>query len=339
MPKRPTMADIALAAGVSQATVSLVLNGVVNARVSAETRARVEALARDLGYTRKAAVARGGARVVGLLIDEVVTTPFAAPFVEGARLEAAAQGAVVLTCCTGGDPAQEAAAVDALRGTNLAGLLYTTLMTRSVTLPDALTGLPAVLLNCHAPGASLASVVPGDVVAGMTATERLIRDGHRRIAHIAGETWGEAARDRALGYRRALAAADIPFVPDLLAGPAWTASSGREMALRLLSLPEPPTAIFCFNDRVALGVYEAAAQLGRRIPDDLSVVGFDDDDIAATLNPPLTTLVLPHDEMARWAVERLLTQPDAAPRRLKVDCDLVERGSVAPPAGLPQRQN
>lgn len=331
MPKRPTMADIAQAAGVSQATVSLVLNGVVNARVSAETRQRVEGIARDLGYARKAAVTRGGARVVGLLIDEVVTTPFATPFIEGARLEAAAQGAIVLTCCTGGDPALEAAAVEALRGTNLAGVLYATLMTRKVQRPEALTGLPSVLLNCHAPDHACASVVPSDVVAGMAATERLIREGHRRIAHISGETWGDAARDRALGYRRALAAADIPFAPDLLAGPAWTAASGREVALRLLSLPDPPTAIFCFNDRVALGVYAAAAQLGRRIPTDLSVVGFDNDDLSATLDPPLTTLVLPHDEMARWAVERLLTQPDAPPRRLKVDCDLVERASVGPP--------
>lgn len=283
-----------------------------------------------MGYTRRAAVQRGGAPVIGLLIDEVVTTPFAPPFIEGARLQAAAHGALLVTICTGGDPAVEVAAIETLRATRLAGVLYTTLVTRSLRPPPALDGIPTVLLNCHFARSPLPSVVPGDVMAGFAATDALIRAGHRRIAHIAGEGWGEAARDRETGWRRALASADIVFDPDLLAGPAWTAVSGRAAALRLLDLPDPPTAIFCFNDRVALGVYEAAAERGLRLPDDLSVIGFDNDDIAATLQPPLTTMVLPHDDMARWAVDRLLAGGPVAPHRFKLDCELVARGSVAP---------
>ena len=331
MTKRATLADIAQRAGVSQATVSLVLNGVANARIADTTRARVQAVAAELGYTRKASVQQGGAAVIGLLIDEVVTTPFAPPFIEGARLEAAAQGALLLVCCTGGDPAVEEAALASLRATRLAGVIYASLVTRAVQPPAALDGLPGVLLNCHDARSPLPSVVPGDVMAAFAATSALIRAEHRRIAHIPGETWGEAARDRALGYRRALASADLPFDPALMAAPAWTASSGRASALALLSQADPPTAIFCFNDRVALGVYEAAAELGLRLPDDLSVIGFDNDDIAATLQPPLTTMVLPHDEMARWAVDRLLSPAPTAPLRMKVDCELVERASIAAP--------
>lgn len=332
MNKRPRLTEIAQKAGVSQATVSLVLNEVPNARIAAATRERVQAIAAEMGYTRKAALQRGGAPVIGLLIDEVVTTPFAPPFIEGARLEAASQGALLLACCTGGDPAVEAATIETLRATRLQGLIYASLVTRTVKPPEGIEGIPTVLLNCHAARSALPSVVPGDVTGGFAATMALVRAGHRRIAHIAGESWGEAARDRETGWRRALASADLPADPALLAGPAWTAISGREAALRLLDMDDPPTAIFCFNDRVALGVYEAAAERGLRIPDDLSVVGFDNDEIAATLLPPLTTLVLPHDEMARWAVDRLLAPQGSAPLRMKIDCELVERASVSRPA-------
>lgn len=329
MTKRPKLNDIAQRAGVSQATVSLVLNEATHARIAPATRQKVQAIAAEMGYTRRAAVPRGGAPVIGLLIDEVVTTPFAPPFIEGARLQAAAQGALLVTVCTGGDPAVEAVAIETLRATRLAGVLYASLITRTVRVPVALDGVPTVLLNCHAARNPLQSVVPGDVMAGFAATDALIRAGHRRIAHIRGEEWGEAARDREAGWRRALASADIPYDPALLAGPAWTAVSGRTAALQLMDLADPPTAIFCFNDRVALGVYEAAAERGLRVPQDVSVIGFDNDEIAATLQPPLTTMVLPHDDMARWAVDRLLAGGPAAPHRFKLDCEMVERGSVA----------
>lgn len=330
--KRIRLSDIAQMAGVSQATVSLVLNNMSGARIAPATRQKVQAIAAELGYTRKAGVQRGGAAIILLLIDEVITTPFAAPFIEGARLQASARGALLVTCCTGGDPTVEAAAIESFRAAPLAGVLYATLITRMVRVPPLPDGVPAVLLNCHAARDTLPSVVPGDVQAGFDATMALIQAGHRRIAHIGGEDWGEAARDRALGYRQALAAAGLPPSPDLLAGPAWTATSGREAMLRLLDLPAPPTAVFCFNDRVALGAYEAAAERGLRLPQDLSVVGFDNDDIAATLRPPLTTMVLPHEDMARWAVDRLAHPPSRPALQMTFDCDLIARGSVVPPA-------
>jgi LacI family transcriptional regulator len=310
---------------------------VANARISEDTRARVRAVAEQLGYARKPAPARAGeARVIGLLIDDVQATPFATQFIEGARLEAASQGVLVAVFCTGGDAQVEAAALQVLLGMSLAGVLYTALMTRNVKPPQSLNAIPTVLLNCHMPAGALPSVVPADVTGAFAATEALIHAGHRRIAHITGETWGEAARDRALGYRRSLASNDISFAPELLAGPAWTAISGRKIAHQLMDLPQPPTAIFCFNDRVALGCYEAMAERGLSIPRDISIIGFDNDDIAATLQPPLTTMILPHEEMARWAVAELLSRAaqsgTGVPIRVKIDCELVERASVAPPS-------
>ena len=113
---------------------------------------------------------------------------------------------------------------------------------------------------------------------GQSATEHLIRHGHTRIATIMGEPHMSAAQDRLKGYRRALATADIPFDPDLVADGNWSASAGYDATVKLLSLKTPPTAIFCQNDRMAIGCYEALKEAGLRIPQDMSVVGYDDED-------------------------------------------------------------
>ncbi len=336
MTKRATMVDIALQAGVSQATVSLVLNDVANARVSDDTRARVRDVAAALGYARRGLAARAaGTRVIGMLIDEVTTTPFATPLIEGARDAAAAQGHVVATFCTGGDPAAEASALDALDAMGHGGVIYAALVNRMVSPPARLAPERTILLNCHDSARRLHAVVPGDVTGAMTAVRALIDAGHSRIAHLPGEDWGEAARDRLRGYRQALSSADIPYDPALVQGPAWTVASGRSATLRLLDLPAPPTAIFCFNDRVAIGCYEALRLRGLRVPQDMSVMGYDNEDLVAHLLPPLSTVVLPHDEMARWAVNWLIDaqhrKAPAPPQRVKIDCGLVLRGSVAAP--------
>jgi LacI family transcriptional regulator len=335
MTKRATMNDIALAAGVSQATVSLVLNEVSNARVSPETRARVKALAESMGYAMKGAARVVSSQWIGMLIDDVTSTPFAAPFIEGARAEAGRNGVNVAVVCTGADRATEDAALQMFQAAGALGVLYTSLVTRLVEPPARLAQLPAVLLNCHDRDQVYASVRPGDVLGGFTATSALIAAGHRRLAHLGGENWVEAARDRQLGYRRALASSDIAFDAALISAPAWTVASGRERMLALLDLPKPPTAVFCFNDRVALGAYEAIQSRGLRVPEDISVMGFDDDDLAAQLQPPRSTMVLPHEEMARWAVARLMERGSSpiVPVRVKIDCTPILRSSIAAPRG------
>ncbi|WIJ24061.1 LacI family DNA-binding transcriptional regulator [Devosia sp. RR2S18] len=338
MDKRATMHDVADRAGVSQATVSLVLNGVPNARISKATRRRVLEAAEELGYRRGQGhpVPEGRKRIIGLFIDEVSTTPFAAPFLEGARDEAALQDVTVATFCTGSNAALEQAAMELLVAQQAIGAIYTTLITRQVSVPPSFDELPLVLLNCYEKKLRYPSVVPGDLVGGYAATEALLQAGHRRIAHLAGEPVLEASVDREKGFRQAMTKWQVSSHDQLVTSGGWSIRAGRERARALLLDPNPPTAIFCFNDRMAIGCYEAARELGLRVPEDISIVGFDDEDLAANMQPPLSTVILPHDEMARWAVGQLLDGFEAADQdqrmqKIKIECELVARASIAPP--------
>jgi LacI family transcriptional regulator len=173
--------------------------------------------------------------------------------------------------------------------------------------------------------------VPGEVGGGHAATDLLIDAGHRRIGYVNGEASMEASRHRFRGYRQALATADLPFDPDLVREGNWQPLSGYEAARDLMRLKRPPTAIFCANDLMAVGCYEALHELGLRIPDDVAVMGYDDREIAQHLHPPLTTVLLPHFEMGSIAAEMLLDAASGStgrPRQIKVECPIVRRGSV-----------
>lgn len=329
------MMDIGHKAGVSQATVSLVLNGVPNARVGEATRTRVLDAADALGYRRgpRHPVPANKTRVIGLLIDEVTITPFATPFLEGARDEAALQDVVIATISTRGDEKLENMALDLLLASQPIGIIYATLVTREVIPPARLRDVPTVLLNCYDPDRAFTSVTPADVTGGFAATEALLKAGHRRIGHLAGEDWIEAAEERERGYRQALSTWDVPVDEALIMRGGWTVDGGRVLAERLLALPDPPTALFAFNDRMAIGAVDALRQAGLSVPEDISIVGFDDEDIASYQQPPLSTVLLPHEEMARWAVAALLEEqvPASTPRRVKIECPLIERATIAPP--------
>ena len=336
MSSKPTMSDIAAACGVSQATVSLVLNNAPGTRISVATRAAVVAKARELGYHRGRR-AMEHRPLIAMLINDVVCSPHVAGLIDGVTEAAQELGHLVLVIPTAGDEAVEVAALDRMAALGVQGVIYARLVTQEVEPPEALLRWPAVLLNCYARNNPLPSVVPGDLAAGLTATLELLDAGHRRIAFIGGEDSIEASRERLKGYKRALAMRDVAADPALVVMDGWTIAGGSAALRRLRRLPEPPTAVFCFCDRTALGVYNAARELGLRIPDDLSVIGFDNEAFTADMLPPLTTMELPHSDMARHAVEELharLTRTGAGPRhpRMKFDCPLVERASVAAPA-------
>jgi LacI family transcriptional regulator len=225
----------------------------------------------------------------------------------------------------------EEAVLSQMTARPLLGLIYGTIHTQSIAPPPALYRLPAVLLNCYVADRSLPSVVPAEIAGGHTATRRLIRAGHRRIAFINGEELMDASRDRMKGYRQALAAADLPYDPELVRPGNWEPSAGYEQTRLLMQLPNPPTAIFCANDLMAVGCIEALKELRMRVPEDVAVVGYDDREIAQYTHPPLTTLVLPHFEMGSEAVACLVehaTRPLPRPAQIKIECPLVERKSV-----------
>jgi LacI family transcriptional regulator len=277
--------------------------------------------------------------VIGYLVDEISTSPHPVVSIDGARDAAWQQGCLLHIAVTHNNAEQEAAALATLKALpGLVGIIYSTIFTREVTVPSSLLGTPLVLLNCHDAAHRAPAVVPAELAGGHMATEHLIGQGHRRIAFINGEPWMEAAKDRLKGYRRALATADLPLDNALVCEGDWMSGSGFDHTLRLMALADPPTALFCANDLMALGALEALKQLGLRVPGDVSVMGYDDQEIARHTHPPLSTVVLPNYEMGQAAVELLLSTREGSPKQVrrtltKVDGPLVERGSVARPRG------
>jgi LacI family transcriptional regulator len=351
--KRATMTDIATLAGVSQSTVSLVLNAMTGAKLSEETRQRVLRIASELGYRlpegRKAAATPEPARQVPAappqgrrfllyLVDEISTSPHPVISVDGAKDEAWSQGALVAVFATRSNKGIEAAVLESmLANPLLVGVIYSAIFTRQVVAPAGLGNVPTVLLNCYMADAAdpqYSSVVPSEVVGGYTATEYLVRAGHKRIGFINGEPWMDAAKDRFKGYRRALATADIAFDATLVREGDWQVATGYDCTLSLMREAAPPTAIFCANDLMAVGCLEALLELGLHAPHDVSVIGYDDQEISRHTRPPLTTLVLPNYEMGRLAAELLLEETHGTTlrkRKIKVDAQLVERATVGPP--------
>ena len=350
--KRVTMTDIATKAGVSQSTVSLVLNAMTGTKLSKETRQRVLRIAEELSYQlpegRKSLTTdptpspalppKDARRLILYLVDEISTSPHPVVSVDGAKDEAWSQGTLVAVFTTRSNADMESAVLAAmLANPLLAGVVYSTIFTRQTVAPAALSTVPTVLLNCYVPEGSephFSSIVPSEVVGGTTATEYLIHAGHKRIGFINGEPWMDAAKDRLKGYRRALASADIAYEDTLVREGDWQVTTGFDCTLSLMEHIRPPSAIFCANDLMAVGCLEALRTLGLNVPSDVSVIGYDDQEIARHTHPPLTTLLLPNYEMGRLAVELLLDEANGMPhrkRRIKVEAQLVERGTVMPP--------
>ena len=276
--------------------------------------------------------------VIGIVVDEISTDPWMALAIDGAREKAWEFGLTLSVSITRGDTEIENAVMEQMASQPLLGMIYGTIQTRQVKLSPALQRIPTVLLNCHVADRSLPSVVPSEVVGGRTATERLILAGHNRIAMIEGEVGMEASRDRFKGYRQALASHEIPFDPQLVRPGNWEPSAGFEQTVALMHLPKPPTAIFCANDVMAAGCYEALKEMGKTIPGDVAVIGYDDRETAQFARPPLTTILLPHYEMGMLAAEYLIDRSavtQAKPPQIKVECPLVERSSVGPVMNLP----
>jgi LacI family transcriptional regulator len=337
---RVTMTDVARIAGVSQSSVSLVLNQMTGARISDATRQRVLEAARQVGYElpglRRAAAVAVERNTIAYIVDEISTSPHPVVNLDGARDIAWDSGFLVEAHVTRSNAELETATIEAIkRDQTVLGVIYSTIFTRQVVLPRSLEAVPTVLLNCYTSDRRHLSILPGEVAGGFTATTHLVGLGHRRIGFINGEPWMDASLDRLKGHRQALATADIAFDPALMRHGDWLPLTGYQHSLALMRLPQPPTAILCANDLMAIGAMEAMAELGLRVPDDVSVMGYDDQELARYTHPPLTTLVLPNYEMGRRAAEALIDQAvhgkAARPMTIKIDGPLVERGSTAPP--------
>jgi LacI family transcriptional regulator len=336
---RATIRDVAESAGVSVTTVSHVLNEVASARVAAETRQRVTEAAARLGYA-PSRMARGlrlkESLTLALIGDQIVTTPYAGRIIQGAHDAAFDRGRSLLLFNTGGSPEVEQRVLETLGTYQVDGVIYAAMYHQQVEVPTALDGYPVVLLDCFGGETSPPAVVPDEYQGASDAIQQLVDAGHRQIAHITIPEDIPAKTARLRAVRDALEAVGAP-VP-LVAEAANDAAGGFEAASDLLDRPDRPTAIFCFSDRMAMGAYRAAADLGLSIPRDLSIVGFDDQELIADgLYPGLTTVALPHYEMGVWAVNSLIDlahgESDLRPGQVDLmACPVVVRSSIAPPA-------
>jgi LacI family transcriptional regulator len=338
MPGRVRISDVASAAGVSIATVSAALNDVEAARISLATRQRVREVAARLGYApnrlaQGLRVQRSG--TIGFLGDTVATTPYAVRMILGALQAARAAGRVVVLMNTEGDPELEARELATLLQHQVDGVLYATMYHRSVEVPSGLEATPVVLVDAESSDLTVSSVVPDEVAGAAAAVGELLEHGHRRIGYINNPHPILAASGRLEGYKSALERAGIDIDPRLVVtAPSIGPEGGYQAARQLLKLPARPTGLFCFRDLMAMGAYQAAMEAGLRLPQDLSVVGFDNMEFTAGLYPALTTVALPHYEMGSWGVQQLLAlmeSPTERAKQVRLSGQLVRRRSVAPP--------
>ncbi|MEU0369749.1 LacI family DNA-binding transcriptional regulator [Streptomyces sp. NPDC006283] len=340
-PERPTSKDVARLAGVSHTAVSFVFNGRAEGNLSAATQQRIRTAAEQLGY-RPNAVARGLRRsrtaVIGLVTDHIASSPFAGALLRGAMETAWSSEHLVLTVDSTGDPAKEDAAVAELLDRRVDGIIYAAMTLRRARLPAGLDRTFAVLANCLPQEGSMAAVIPAERAGGRAAARLLLDAGHRRVALVGGLD-DIASAERLRGFRDALRSAGLLARKDWIVRTGGEISAGYEGALRLLAGVAPgrrPTGIICYNDRVAAGVLHAATSLGIDVPGELSLVGYDDQEhMAEFLNPPLTTIALPHRSMGEWATRLLLDAIGAGSgppaEVLRLECPVVSRASVGPP--------
>ncbi|GAA1800728.1 LacI family DNA-binding transcriptional regulator [Agromyces neolithicus] len=341
-PAQPaSLAEVAAAAGVSPSTVSHALNG--TRAVRTETRDRVVRAAEQLGYVQnRTARAKRRTAVVGLVFDNLAGSPFAGRIIGGAQEVARERGTLLQIVDAGGDPEFEMHHLRSFAERGVDGILIARGAHEEVERPDGIGDVPVVLVDAvPAPGWPVPSVAPDEHAIAEAAVAHLLAAGHRRLAFITAEGDTPVTRGRHAGFRSAIEWAGLYDRDAVVERTSPDAAGGRRMGRRLLDHPsgDRPTAIFCHNDQVAMGVYQAAEAVGLEVPRDCSVVGVDDlEVVAAALDPGLTSVALPHREMGRRAMAALLEciagrAADVSGPVLLAG-ELVERRSVAPPRRL-----
>ncbi len=333
---RVTIRDVAARAGVSVATVSKVINGRYG--VSAATFARVQAVIAEMGY--EASLAAQSLRnhrtnVIGILVADL--EPFSTELLKGAAHAIRGTGFELVIYSAGGRTSDhvgwERRYLSRLSGTLIDGAVLVT-----PTVVDVRYGAPIVAVDPHAGPSDLPTVESDNLHGARLATGHLLDLGHRRIAMLTGRTDLRSAQLRERGYRQAMGEAGVPVDERMVRVGGYDASVSAEAVQRLLTGPDRPTALFAANDVSAIAAVAVATELGLRIPDDLSVVGFDNIPDSALSIPPLTTVNQPIHEMGRRAVTMLISlingEPVESPR-VTLATSLVVRQSTRAISALP----
>lgn len=301
---RVTIRDVAARAGVSVATVSKVINNRYG--VASDTTARVQAVIDELGYEASLvaqSLRNHRTNVIGILVADL--EPFSTELLKGAADAIRGSGFELVIYSAGGHASErvgwERRYLSRLSGTLIDGAVLVT-----PTVVDVNYGAPIVAIDPHTGQSGLPTVDSDNLRGAQLATSHLLGLGHRRIAMLTGRPDLESAQLREQGYREALQAAGVPVDESLVRVGAYDPEISLQQAERLLTAPNPPTAIFAANDVSAIATIEVATDLGLRVPADLSVVGFDNIPESALCAPPLTTIDQPIREMGERSIQLLL---------------------------------
>jgi LacI family transcriptional regulator, repressor for deo operon, udp, cdd, tsx, nupC, and nupG len=314
--------------------VSRALSG--SSQVNVETAARIRKIAENAGYRASAAarsLVMGHSNTIGVVVTNIAD-PFVAGVVSGIEDMAEKRGYSVFLANSNAEAEREVRVVRSFEERRVdgiivtssrVGVLYTPLMER--------LQIPVVLLNNQHPSQFVHSVLIDNLEASFGATRHLIRLGHRRIAYLGDRFGYQSDTERCTGYRRALEEAGIKAAREMVVQGDGRPEGGEQAMAKLLALPKRPTAIFCYNDMSALGAMRQIRAYGLKVPDDVSVVGFDDLYFSQYLEPPLTTVRQPMRQMGRMAMETLLHIFDGphSTHNLKVEGQLIVRQSTASP--------
>ncbi len=328
---RVTIGDVAARAGVSIATVSRVVNGRYG--VASATVTRVQGVIDELGYESSliaSSLRSQRTNVIGILVSGI--EPFSAELLKGAARELQGSGFELIVYSGGmlGKQGWERRSLSRLGGTLTDGIILVT-----PTIVDVPAVHPIVAVDPHLGGSAIPTVAAQNYEGALIATNHLLGLGHRRIGFLAGRSDLESARKREAGYRSALEAAGIAFDPDLVAAGEYTEETAAAPARALLQLADRPTAIFAANDLSAIQVLRTAGELGLSVPDDVSIVGFDNIPESAMTEPPLTTVDQSIQTLGAEAVRILIERierpdGDTATHHVTLPTALVTRRSTGP---------
>ncbi|MGR9977845.1 DNA-binding transcriptional regulator CytR [Escherichia coli] len=327
-----TMKDVALKAKVSTATVSRALMN--PDKVSQATRNRVEKAAREVGYLPQPMgrnVKRNESRTILVIVPDICD-PFFSEIIRGIEVTAANHGYLVLIGDCAHQNQQEKTFIDLIITKQIDGmLLLGSRLPFDASIEEQRNLPPMVMANEFAPELELPTVHIDNLTAAFDAVKYLYEQGHKRIGCIAGPEEMPLCHYRLQGYVQALRRCGIMVDPQYIARGDFTFEAGSKAMQQLLDLPQPPTAVFCHSDVMALGALSQAKRQGLKVPEDLSIIGFDNIDLTQFCDPPLTTIAQPRYEIGREAMLLLLDQMQGqhvgSGSRL-MDCELIIRGST-----------
>lgn len=339
--KRATLADVARAAGLSPTTASQILNGTPNGRFSDDSRRRVQAAAAALNYRPNMgarALRTDKSLTIGFVSDVVATTRFASGLIRGAVEAAQQAGHVMLVVESGGDRAREAEAVAAVLDRQVDGIIFATMQARRIETPAVPEGTRVVMLNATTEP-HRTSVLPDERAGGRRAVDLLAEAGHRDGIALIGrnlDSERDPSRSATVGQRTDGILGRLTELGIRLAAEKrsseWELEDGYRLTRELLEERTDVRALICMNDRLSFGAYRACQEHGLEVGRDISVVSFDDDEIASYLQPPLTTIALPYQAMGRRAVDLILGDEEAGGQVL-ISMPAIVRSSIAPQTG------